>query len=150
MQAHISTGSVFNIPHYSTLVNKQVVTNSYRKETSVMFYEKFLRLCQERGVSPTTACMDMHISDGAWRRWREGASPRGATLSKVCGYFGVTPGSMLNDSEDIVYIDQCEDVRQIVFENQEQRILFDASKGASKEAMLAAASLLWRMKGEDK
>lgn len=28
-----------------------------------MFYEKFIRLCDDRGVSPTAACIAMGISD---------------------------------------------------------------------------------------
>ena len=64
-------------------------------------------------MSPTAACMDMHISDGSWRRWRDGSSPRGATIKKIGEYFNVSPSVLLNDSDDIEYIPEEDEMRTI-------------------------------------
>lgn len=95
-----------------------------------MFYDKFLRLCEEKGVSPSAACMAMGVSDGTWRRWRDGSSPRGVNLQKVCKYFNVSPSTMLDDGDEIVYLPEDESIRarQEAFDRAEMRVLFDAAR----------------------
>ena len=114
-----------------------------------MFYEKFLRLCEEKGVSPTAACMDMHISDGSWRRWRDGSSPRGATIKKIGEYFNVSPSVLLNDSDDIEYIpeeDEKRIARQMAFDRSEMRTLFDLAVNAPASQIYEAITLLQKYK----
>ncbi len=60
-----------------------------------MFYDIFLWLCEQKGVSPNRACVDCGISRTAVAKWRRGATPNGATLMLLAEYFGVTMDYLL-------------------------------------------------------
>lgn len=65
-----------------------------------MFYDKFKLLCDQKGVSCNRAATDMGLSNSTPTKWKKtGATPDGATLSKISSYFGVSVGDLLtNDS----------------------------------------------------
>lgn len=64
-----------------------------------MFYDVFVSLCGNKGVSPNKALTDCGISRTSTAKWREGATPRGVTLQKLADYFGVTTDYLLNGNE---------------------------------------------------
>lgn len=67
-----------------------------------MFYDKFKQLCEQKDVSCTKAAVEMGLSNATPTKWKKtGATPAGATLSKVASYFGV-PISTLIDSENLI------------------------------------------------
>ena len=55
-----------------------------------MFQEKFVRLCNIKGVHPTVACTSVGLSSSAFSKWTENTVPRQATLVRIADYFGVT------------------------------------------------------------
>lgn len=113
-----------------------------------MFYDVFERLCRDNGYTPSGACIAMGRSKNLAAKWKNtGANPSAQVLNEIATFFDVSVDYLLGKEEPPV-AETTDDVRQMIFENQEQKILFDASKGASKEALLAAASLLWKYKGE--
>jgi len=59
-----------------------------------MFYDEFLRLCAERGESPSSVARKIGINKSAVTRWSKGAMPRGTTLFSLADYFGVTVGEL--------------------------------------------------------
>lgn len=65
-----------------------------------MFYDRFIKLCDLKGVSRTKACLDCGISRTAWHKWEDGATPNGATINKFATYFDVTVGSMLDEEKE--------------------------------------------------
>lgn len=54
-----------------------------------MFKEKFIKLCSQKGVSPTSVCLAVGLSNSAYTQWSEHSMPRKTTLVKICDYFGV-------------------------------------------------------------
>lgn len=64
-----------------------------------MFYDRFVKLCDQKGVSRTKACVDCGISRTAWHKWEDGAIPNGATINKFAAYFNVTVGNLLGKEE---------------------------------------------------
>lgn len=64
-----------------------------------MFYDRFIKLCDQKGVSRTKACVDCGISRTAWHKWEDGATPNGATVNKFAAYFNVTVGYLLGKEE---------------------------------------------------
>lgn len=64
-----------------------------------MFYDRFISLCDQKGVSRTKACVDCGISRTAWHKWEDGATPNGATINKFATYFDVTVGSLLEEEQ---------------------------------------------------
>ena len=54
-----------------------------------MFYEKYARLCAERGLSVTGVARALHITPNAPSAWSNGATPRNSTLKRIADYFNV-------------------------------------------------------------
>lgn len=62
-----------------------------------MFKENFIRLCNQKGVTPTAACAAVGLSNATFSCWTETSVPRRATLIKFADYFGVTVDDLLAD-----------------------------------------------------
>lgn len=62
-----------------------------------MFWEKFVSLCAEKGVSPNSVCAELGLSNATATKWKNGAIPRNTTLKKVADYFGVTSDYLLGN-----------------------------------------------------
>ena len=61
-----------------------------------MFYDKFVELCQAKGVRPTVAAVDMGLSKATPSKWKKTkATPQTETLTLVANYFGVSVNSLL-------------------------------------------------------
>lgn len=105
-----------------------------------MFYQNFIKLCEERNVSRGAVCQAVGLSDNAWRRWSNGSTPNGKSLKAIADFFGVEPKAMLADASDGMA------ARQEAFERPEMKILFDAAKDAPASAILEAALNLMKKK----
>lgn len=79
-----------------------------------MFYANFIRICADSGIKPTPLLQQLNISKGNLSKWRDGAIPNGATLSKISSALNVSisdllgegktnPPSPSSDSEDTKY-----------------------------------------------
>lgn len=61
-----------------------------------MFYDNFMLLCKKSDIKPYTALHDIGIeSNSILSRWRQGSTPRPATVKQIANYFGVTPEELL-------------------------------------------------------
>lgn len=65
-----------------------------------MFWEKFVSLCAEKGISPNGACAELGLSNATATKWKNGAIPRNTTLKKVADYFGVSTSYLLGTTGD--------------------------------------------------
>lgn len=64
-----------------------------------MFYDSFIYLCEQKGVSPTKVLDSLAISRGSLFRWRNGGSPRNEYKKKIADYFGITTLELMNAKE---------------------------------------------------
>ncbi len=55
-----------------------------------MFWDIFVKLCNEKGEKPNPVAQKLKISSGAVTRWKNGATPQSTTLQKIADYFGVS------------------------------------------------------------
>mgnify|MGYP001625286630 FL=1 len=61
-----------------------------------MFYDLFCILCEQKGVSPTRAALDIGLSKSTPTTWKKkGTTPQAAQLQKIADYFDVTVGYLL-------------------------------------------------------
>lgn len=65
-----------------------------------MFKINFIKLCNKKGVPPTTACQSIGLSSTAFSKWGEDSVPRMATLQRAADYFGVTVEELLGTEPD--------------------------------------------------
>ncbi len=56
-----------------------------------MFYDTYIKLCSQKGISPTKAAEEIGISRATPTTWKKRKlTPQGDTLNKIANYFGVT------------------------------------------------------------
>ena len=55
-----------------------------------MFYDRFLDLCRQKGVSPAAAAREMGFSNATTTQWSHGSVPSKASISKISSYFNVS------------------------------------------------------------
>lgn len=68
-----------------------------------MFKDNFIKLCNAKGVPPTTACTDNGLTKSAFSQWSDSSVPRKATLMKLADYFGCSVEDLLrNDTPEKV------------------------------------------------
>lgn len=63
-----------------------------------MFWNNFVKLCNNIGKSPNGVCADLGYSTAIASKWKKGATPRDTTLKKIADYFGVTVDDLKADS----------------------------------------------------
>lgn len=65
-----------------------------------MFYDIYVKLCAEKGVSPSRAAEDCDINKANVSAWKSnGYTPRGTALNRLAEYFGVTVDYLLTGDE---------------------------------------------------
>lgn len=61
------------------------------------FYEKYLCLCNSINKSPSAVALELKIGKPSVTRWKNGATPRDATVLKIADYFGITVEALMGD-----------------------------------------------------
>lgn len=64
-----------------------------------MFYERFLELCNKKGLSPAAAAREIGLSNATTTHWSQGTNPTQASTLKVAKYFGVSTEYLLGKAE---------------------------------------------------
>ena len=57
-----------------------------------MFWERFIKLCNEHNTKPNPLAKSLNISSGAVTKWKSGAMPNDTTLYKIAEHFNVSIG----------------------------------------------------------
>lgn len=54
-----------------------------------MFYDEFLSLCKQKGISPSRAVTEMGMNRSIVTFWKNGSMPQVSTIQKIADYFDV-------------------------------------------------------------
>ena len=67
-----------------------------------MFYERFVQLCRQKGVSTSKAAIDAGLSKSTVTKWKKdpGTKPSGNVIDKLCRYFGISVSELLGYVEE--------------------------------------------------
>ncbi len=65
-----------------------------------MFKKNFIKLCADRGESPSSVCKKIGISSAAFSQWTDDTIPRKVTQQRAADYFGVTVDSLLAEAPE--------------------------------------------------
>lgn len=65
-----------------------------------MFWENFIKLCSEKGKTPTSVVLDLGYSKGTVTHWKNGHVPQVLALHKIANYFGVTVEYLLGNQAE--------------------------------------------------
>ena len=65
-----------------------------------MFYDKFVQICNDRGISPSRAAVEAGLSKSTVTKWKNtpNAEPTGAALKKLSDYFHISIAELLDDT----------------------------------------------------
>lgn len=64
-----------------------------------MFYDNFLKLCNQRGISPTAAVVEMGFQKSVVTRWKK-SIPTDANKLKIAQYFGITVDDLMCEQKE--------------------------------------------------
>ena len=112
-----------------------------------MFYDKFVKICKDRGVSPSRAAIEAGLSKSTVTKWKTtpDAEPTGTAIKKITEYFGITIAELLGEENEKPLINGDEELTEYVemLKNRpECRMLFQLSKNATKEDVEAAVRII--------
>lgn len=108
----------------------------------LVFYNNFLNLCKKSDIKPYTALHDIGIeSNSILSRWRQGSTPRPATVKQIANYFGVTPEELLfgTKKEPSVPTDEELDKNDALWET------YDGLSETTKDLPLNEANLIFKI-----
>lgn len=65
-----------------------------------MFYDRYVALCRDHGVSPSRAALDAGLSKSTVTKWKNDPNslPTGTVIDKLIRYFGVSVSDLLGES----------------------------------------------------
>ena len=66
-----------------------------------MFKQKFIKLCSQKGESPSFVCSKIGISPAAFSQWTDETIPRKVTQQRIADYFGVSVDYLLGNTDEI-------------------------------------------------
>ena len=107
-----------------------------------MFYDNYVRLCREKGLSRGAVCQAIGLSENAWKRWESGSTPNGKSLKAIADFFGVEPKELMREVEQT-------ETRKDIMDSTEMRVLFDAAKGVPPHKLYEVASQLMKWKEDN-
>ena len=67
-----------------------------------MFYERYLELCEQKGLTPSAAAKQAGFTKGTVSVWKkkyeagQDASPETAVITKICDFFGCSASWLLD------------------------------------------------------
>lgn len=118
------------------------------------FYNKFLKLCIDAGEAPSVVAEKAGLSRSQVTRWKGGKGITDASAVKIANYFGVDPGSLVDDDSPIIYLGAEEAEEALEFEEELQimrddpatRALLRSGRGLTKEQIDAVAIIMENMR----
>lgn len=116
-----------------------------------MFYERYLELCRQRGLSPTGAGRRIGISSRTSANWAFGAEPRPDTVKRIADYFGVDVSYFYEDDEiehkdDKLVENFIEEMRQKNVLTDDEQLLLDMFRSMTDEQKTALMKEAMRIK----
>lgn len=104
------------------------------------FYDNYVRLCAERGMSPSAVALDIGIKKSNVTYWKNGRNnPSDVTIVKIANYFGVSVEELLDDGikKDPIPKDEDEDS-----ETAELREIWSSADESERRDLLEMARML--------
>lgn len=101
-----------------------------------MFWTNFSTLCADKNLSPNAVATELKIPSGSITAWRNGATPRTKSLTKIANYFGVTVDYLLNAEKENPTSDAADGVDELDKEAMDIMHRLPPEKRAAGLAML--------------
>ena len=113
-----------------------------------MFKQRFIRLCNDKKVSPSAACAAIGLSNATFSCWTDESVPRRATLQRIADYFGTTVAyltGVVDDPDPIALVDPSKKAPPIIEKIDEA--MLDLSEEDLRDLEKYVEFILSRKKG---
>lgn len=121
-----------------------------------MFWTQYQFLCQRAGKSPNGVAKEIGLSSGIVTFWKNGKIPKSDTLKKIADYFGVSVdyllGSEPKEKAPVAETEDADELNELLQElktRPEMKMLFSLAKGATKEDVELAITIIERMRRDE-
>lgn len=71
------------------------------EEADNVFYQRFVKMCNGMGKSPSAVAIEIGLSKTAVNKWKNGGLPTDATASKIASYFNVSVSYLIGNEDKI-------------------------------------------------
>ncbi len=78
---------------------RNFIYNAQKEGSFIVFYDNFLSLCNEKGISPSAAVVEMGFQKSVVTRWKKSV-PTDANKRKIAQYFNITVKELMGDTEE--------------------------------------------------
>lgn len=112
-----------------------------------MFYDIFLKLCNDRQISPSAAALDMGFTKAANTKWAAGKTPRDATLAKIAEYFNVSVEYLKGETDDRGQKNSPGQVTEAELDEELIQI-WNSADDVEREAIVNAAKMVRSLRGK--
>lgn len=120
-----------------------------------MFYDSFVSLCEDRGVSPSKVLDALGMSRGSLFRWKNGGAPRNEYKKKIADYFGITVPELMSGkintapAEAEADDDEMAELLEAIRRRPDLKVLFSLSKKATPEDVKKTIKIIKTICGDD-
>ncbi len=113
-----------------------------------MFWTNFSTLCADMNLSPNAVATELKIPSGSITAWRNGATPRTKSLTKIANYFGVTVDYLLTGEKEKApgITAESEIDKALAQATPEQRELINGILGMNENQLLFVRELVEKAK----
>lgn len=119
-------------------------------------YEIYCQIRDKLGLKDSDVAKGTGITKSTFSDWKSGRSnPKNDKLQKIASFLGIsvdylTTGIEQEGGETYYLNDETKEIAQEIFKNKELRMLFDVSRNASPERLMAYYNLIKAMQDTEK
>ena len=121
----------------------------FQQKGAVMFYDRFIALCNRDNITPSHAVKAIGIGSANATFWKHGSIPNTKNLQKLADYFHVSASYLLGESETQTITTQCDtnaetelDKLTVIEQLREIDKLPEANKAAAMRELAVIANLI--------
>jgi transcriptional regulator with XRE-family HTH domain len=111
-----------------------------------MFFDRYLELCSQKGITPSRAALENGISKTSVTRWKNGAVPNAVILEKLASYFNVSTDYLLgNEQKEKPLVNgdkELTEYLEMLRTRPEMKMLFNITKDATKADVEKAVKII--------
>ena len=121
-----------------------------------MFYDRFIELCDKKGVKPSRVAIEKGFNKGSITSWKRNAEigkdvkPTTEILEKIADYFNISIDELLGNEKTLTDEDkEMQEYLEFLKYRPEGKMLFSVAKGCTKEEIEQAVKIIDALRKTD-
>lgn len=121
-----------------------------------MFYDRFIELCDKKGVKPSRVAIEKGFNKGSITSWKKNAEigkdvkPTTEILEKIADYFNISIDELLGNEKTLTDEDkEMQEYLDFLKYRPEGKMLFSVAKGCTKEEIEQTVKIIDALRKTD-